>query len=80
MFQFDSGVVVRCSRTHLVMTASGKPYLEVHHLIRLIDDGPDTPLNCVAVCPNCHRELHYSSEQRALTEKLKEIALEKESG
>ncbi|EKO3402020.1 HNH endonuclease [Vibrio fluvialis] len=58
------------------MTASGKPYLEVHHLIRLIDDGPDTPVNCVAVCPNCHRELHYSSEQSALTEKLKEIVLE----
>lgn len=28
------------------LTASGRPYLEVHHLIRLIDDGPvSTPLS-----------------------------------
>ncbi|MBY8114030.1 HNH endonuclease [Vibrio fluvialis] len=49
---------------------SGNPYLEVHHLIRLIDDGPDTPENCVAVCPNCHRELHYGSKSKSITEGL----------
>ena len=31
-----------------------RPYLEVHHVIQWVDSGPDTPENCVAVCPNCH--------------------------
>ncbi|MGB5918107.1 HNH endonuclease [Arcobacter sp.] len=36
------------------------PYLEVHHIIRLADNGNDTVENAIAVCPNCHRELHYA--------------------
>ncbi len=35
------------------------PYLEVHHKIRLSDNGEDTVNNSIAVCPNCHRALHY---------------------
>ncbi len=35
------------------------PYLEVHHKIRLADGGDDTVDNAIAVCPNCHRKLHY---------------------
>jgi 5-methylcytosine-specific restriction protein A len=38
---------------------SGKPYLEVHHRVRLADGGLDTVDNAIAVCPNCHREAHY---------------------
>lgn len=38
---------------------SGKPYLEVHHLIRLADDGDDTVENAIALCPNCHRQEHF---------------------
>lgn len=34
------------------------PYLEVHHLHLLAEGGSDTPENAVAICPNCHRELH----------------------
>lgn len=37
------------------------PYLEVHHLITLSEGGPDTIYNCVALCPNCHRELHFGN-------------------
>lgn len=51
-------------------TKSGKDYLEVHHLIRLADGGPDVVDNCVALCPNCHRKLHYSSESQQLTQDL----------
>jgi len=36
-----------------------EPYLEVHHKIRLSDDGEDTVENAVALCPNCHRRMHY---------------------
>jgi 5-methylcytosine-specific restriction enzyme A len=35
------------------------PYLEVHHRIPLADGGEDSLENGVALCPNCHRRLHY---------------------
>ena len=35
------------------------PYLEIHHEIRLADGGEDSVDNALALCPNCHRELHY---------------------
>ncbi|MDP4497517.1 HNH endonuclease signature motif containing protein [Vibrio cholerae] len=70
-----NGICECCNKATPFMTASGKPYLEVHHLIRLIDDGPDTLGNCVTVCPKCHRELHYSSNQKNLTEELKAFIL-----
>jgi 5-methylcytosine-specific restriction protein A len=38
---------------------NGTPYLEVHHRIRLADDGMDTVANAIALCPNCHRQAHY---------------------
>ena len=36
-----------------------EPYLEVHHVIPLSQDGEDTVDNAEALCPNCHREKHY---------------------
>lgn len=39
----------------------GTPYLEVHHKQRLADGGNDTVENAIALCPNCHRELHYGA-------------------
>ncbi|WP_244143595.1 HNH endonuclease [Burkholderia multivorans] len=45
-------------------------FFEVHHLRRLADDGSDTPTNAVAVCPNCHRRLHFSENARAYRETL----------
>ena len=37
----------------------GSPYLEVHHKTPLSQGGQDTVANAMAVCPNCHRELHH---------------------
>jgi hypothetical protein len=39
--------------------SDGRPYLEVHHTVRLADDGEDSIDNAVALCPNCHRKAHY---------------------
>ncbi len=39
--------------------ADGTPYLEVHHRIQLSQGGEDTVENATALCPNCHRELHF---------------------
>jgi len=36
-----------------------EPYLEVHHRVPLASGGEDTVENAIAVCPNCHRRLHY---------------------
>ncbi|UYO74003.1 HNH endonuclease [Halomonas qinghailakensis] len=35
------------------------PYLEVHHIVRLADNGDDTVENAIALCPNCHRKQHF---------------------
>jgi 5-methylcytosine-specific restriction enzyme A len=39
--------------------SDGSPYLEVHHKVRLADNGDDAVENAIAVCPNCHRRAHY---------------------
>jgi hypothetical protein len=35
------------------------PYLEVHHRQPLANGGEDTVENTIALCPNCHREMHF---------------------
>lgn len=35
------------------------PYLEVHHKVPLANGGHDTVKNAIALCPNCHREMHF---------------------
>ena len=45
-------------------------YVEIHHLVPLSEGGEDTPNNTAALCPNCHRAIHYSNQRSALLEKL----------
>lgn len=55
-----NGICEKCNNKAPFYRASdGTPYLEVHHLIRLADGGEDTVENAIAVCPNCHKELHF---------------------
>lgn len=54
--------------------SKGVPFLEVHHVKRLADGGPDVPRNAVALCPNCHREAHYGIKQDEIRKKLKRVA------
>jgi 5-methylcytosine-specific restriction enzyme A len=42
---------------------AGEPFLEVHHIDRLADSGPDSIDRVAAVCPNCHRRCHYSEDR-----------------
>lgn len=44
----------------------GTAFLEVHHVKQLADDGSDTISNAIAVCPNCHRELHFGANKNKL--------------
>lgn len=49
---------------------SGQPFLEVHHVKHLAQKGSDRPSNAVALCPNCHRRCHHSSDRDAFTASL----------
>jgi len=56
-----NGICEKCnSPAPFIRKKDNTPYLEVHHIIRLADDGNDTVENAIAVCPNCHRKLHYA--------------------
>lgn len=49
-----------------------EPFLEVHHVRRLADGGPDRVENAVALCPNCHRALHHAKDRTSRLELLYE--------
>lgn len=55
---------------------NGKPYLETHHIISLADNGRDDLCNVVALCPNCHKKMHYLRLETDF-EYLKDIASKK---
>ena len=66
------GVCENCGCKAPFVSTNGIPYLEVHHVRRLADKGPDTIDNTVALCPNCHKALHYSEERTSIVESLYE--------
>ena len=49
----------------------GRPYLEPHHIRRVSDGGPDHPKWVGAVCPTCHRSIHYGVEGEKQNETLR---------
>lgn len=54
------GIYQDCKKSApFVSKKTGEPYLEVHHIIPLAEDGPDSRENVLALCPNCHRKRHY---------------------
>ena len=57
------GTCEACSDHAPFSKPDGSPYLEVHHLQTLSEGGSDTIDNCIAVCPNCHRRLHYGNDK-----------------
>jgi predicted HNH restriction endonuclease len=55
-----NGVCEKCKKPAPFIRASNNtPYLEIHHRVMLSQDGEDTEENAMAVCPNCHKELHF---------------------
>jgi 5-methylcytosine-specific restriction protein A len=48
----------------------GRPFLEVHHVKHLAQEGSDRTSNAVALCPNCHRRCHHSSDRDEFTASL----------
>lgn len=57
------GECERCEEDAPFLRASdGTPYLEIHHIKPLAEGGNDTVKNAMALCPNCHREVHYGQQ------------------
>jgi 5-methylcytosine-specific restriction protein A len=65
-----------CEKPAPFLKKDGNPYLEVHHINYLANNGSDTIDNVAALCPNCHRKMHSLELQKDI-DKLKEVALEK---
>lgn len=49
---------------------SGLGYLEVHHLKPLALGGSDRIQNAAALCPNCHRAMHYAEDMALRADRL----------
>lgn len=73
-----NGICEKCNKKAPFTGIDGMPFLEVHHLLRLADDGPDSPFNVAAICPNCHRGAHYSIERDRICEILIDVIHKKE--
>jgi 5-methylcytosine-specific restriction protein A len=58
---------------------NGEPYLEVHHIKKLSDGGLDHPVNCAAITPNVHRQIHFALEGTELDDRLAKLIRSKES-
>ena len=54
------------------ITKKGGPYLEVHHVVPIGGGfkGWNAVDNAVALCPNCHREIHYGMHGDILADSL----------
>ncbi len=70
ILQNANGSCELCESDAPFRDATGIPFLEVHHIHSLAEEGPDTIYNAVALCPNCHRKCHYSVEHEQLRENL----------
>ncbi|VVC83717.1 HNH endonuclease [Sideroxydans sp. CL21] len=65
-----NGICECCGEDAPFESIDDLPYLEVHHICHLANGGSDTVSNAVALCPNCHRELHHGKFKEELAEDL----------
>ncbi len=80
VLQRSKGHCESCSGPAPFQRKSGDPYLEVHHVKTLAEGGSDTIENAVALCPNCHREIHFGHDVEekvsALFDRIPELSPE----
>jgi len=63
-----------CS-SELFETDAGHNFLEVHHIVPLREGGDDALSNACALCPRCHRQLHFDKHRAALQARLQTATL-----
>lgn len=55
-----NGICQKCGdKYRFICKVTKEPYLEVHHIKPLSEGGTDTMDNVIAICANCHREIHF---------------------
>jgi 5-methylcytosine-specific restriction enzyme A len=57
-----------------VLTDTGDPILEIDHIHDLAKDGPDEPIQMIALCPNCHAVKTRGRDREQLRHRLFEVA------
>lgn len=65
-----SGKCEDCGYPAPFQTLSGAPFLEVHHIRRLSDGGPDDPRFMIGLCPNCHRRAHHGADAKIRNQEM----------
>lgn len=73
-----SGSCELCHAPAPFQRKDGTPYLEPHHINRVSDGGLDHPRYVGAICPTCHRHIHYGRNGSLENEKLRLIVANKE--
>lgn len=73
------GMCESCKKPAPFTTKSGHPYLEPHHINRLSDGGLDHPKFVGAICPTCHKEIHYGENGEVKNNLLRETIEKMES-
>lgn len=61
-----------CEREGCEATRTWSGFLDVHHILGV--ETSDRVWNCVALCPNCHREAHFSPDRQAINDSLLKYA------
>lgn len=71
------GVCEGCKKPAPFTSKTGDPYLHAHHVHELSEGGSDTPETVIALCPNCHYQVHHGDNgetyNQELIDELKEI-------
>jgi len=62
----------KCERQGCGAKRNFPGFLDVHHILGA--DESDRVWTCVALCPNCHREAHFSNDRHQLNRELLEFA------
>jgi len=71
------GICQLCGRPAPFEDRNGEPYLEAHHIKWLADGGEDSIYNVVALCPNCHKKMHFLDLQEDIEKLMNEIGKDK---
>ena len=72
-----NGICEACDQQAPFQRRDGTPYLETHHTTRLADEGLDHPQTVGAICPTCHRRVHYGIDRDEWNNQLKQRLLKK---
>ncbi|ALM81603.1 hypothetical protein ASB57_00245 [Bordetella sp. N] len=73
-----SGICELCERPAPFRRKDGSAYLEPHHTTRVSDGGPDHPRYVAALCPACHREVHFGEQGAEKNSALQAMLADKE--